>query len=174
MWRNVPIGIFLLAGSGWRKPRTAGPDLGWASCHLSGPLMELSLLACCQVAILHLAWWGTWAGRGRGHGYAKGQRGAGTWVGTRCPSQREACGGSASDPSLLFGWHCYGKGNEQAGRSLAGPVSKLLTGLLGTLASWSGTRRERQLESDMLCCTCHEKSPALELAQGTSDPTPAA
>lgn len=86
-------------------------------------MTELSPFACCQVAILHLAQWGWWARRGWGHGpaAARGQRGAGTCVGTCCASQREACEDvSLINPHCPEG-HLYGKGKNKLGGAWQAP-----------------------------------------------------
>lgn len=66
-------------------------------------MTELSLLARCHVAILHLAQQASWARRGQDQGpvAARGQQGTGTGVGTCSLSQREACLGSTTNQSPL-------------------------------------------------------------------------
>lgn len=157
----MSVSIILLYGSGWRrKPRPAGPDLGWASRHSSGLMTELSLLACCRVAIHHLAQRGSWVRRGRGPGSAaaRGQRGAGTCVGPCCPSQREASGESGADPSSLSRGAPVWEGERTRWEGPGKPCFLPAQGSSGHLGLLSGARRERQLESDMLCSTCQAKS----------------
>lgn len=135
VWRNVPLSGFLLSGSGRRKPRSAGPDLGWASCHVPGLTTELSLLARCQRAILHLAQQGSSARGGRILVLWQpkgGREPAPVWAPAGCPKEKPADKAPLIKPLGPEGH--WGTGKERAVNSLPCLVSMPPTGLLGTLA----------------------------------------